>query len=161
MCEGESVYLYALLSPCECFGGLLLFAPKRRAARPVARANTNAPIAAIRSPFVVNMPRYAFFFLFQIHCAEQNLFPFSCFFFQRKFCAREREDRVRFSRGQSGSLKLSLNISLSYFLFSYSFSCALFLLVLLILGFFKNVFFRVFWGLICFADIIVITAIRT
>jgi hypothetical protein len=50
--------MYALLSPCECFGGLLLFAQKRRAARPVARANTNAPIAAIHSPSVVNMPRY-------------------------------------------------------------------------------------------------------
>ncbi len=87
-----------------------------------------------------------------------------CFFFFSKFivpniiCSRfhvssssqsfvhEREDRVRFSRGQSGSLTLSLNISLSCFVFSYSFSCPLFLLVLLILGFFKNVFFRVFWG---------------
>jgi hypothetical protein len=86
-----------------------------------------------------------------------------CFFFFSKFIVpsiiccfhvssssqsfvHEREDRVSFSRGQSGSLTLYLNISLSCFVFSYSFSCVLFLLVLLILGFFKNVFFRVFWG---------------
>lgn len=112
MSEGESVYMYALLSPCECFGGLLLFAQKRRAARPVARANTNAPIAAIHSPSVVNMPRYVFFFLFQIHCAEHNLFPFSCFFFQRKFCARERGSVMLFSRTEWFSHTLSQHISL-------------------------------------------------
>jgi hypothetical protein len=59
-------------------------------------------------------------------------------------CTRERTGYVFLEDGVI--LSHSLSTYPSYFLFSYSFSCALFLLVLLILGFFKIVCFRVFWG---------------
>jgi hypothetical protein len=137
--------LYALLCPCECFGGLLLFALKRRAARPVARANTNAPIAAIHSPSVVNMPRYAFFLIFQIHCAEHNLFPFSCFFFQPKFCARERGSGTFFLRTEWFSHTLSQHISLVLCVFLQFQLCTI-SSCLAHFRVFQKCVFRVFWG---------------
>ncbi len=111
MCEGESV------TCMRCFVRVSVLAAFYSSLKNVAlRVLSNAPIAAIHSPSVVNMPRYVFFLFSKfivpsIICARFHVSSSSESF------VHEREDRVRVSRGRSGSLTLSLNISLLLFVF--------------------------------------------